>query len=142
MGRRIGYLIALLVNVFMLWAVHQHPTWIPWLGGIVTDRFADVVWAIDLSLWVQIIGNGILIAIHPRILRRLLDLVSTVFGALSVYVTWSVYPFEFDRLFVGLDGIVPIVLVVLLVVMGFAFIANVVRVVAVPFSSDKDDDED
>jgi TRAP-type C4-dicarboxylate transport system permease small subunit len=141
MGTRIGYLIAVLVNVFMLWAVHQHPTWIPWLGGIVTDSFADIVWAIDLSIWVQIIGNGILIAIHPRILRRLLDVVSTVFGALSLYVTWTVYPFEFDRLYVGLDGIVPIVLVVLLVVMGFAFIANVVRVIAAPLSRE-DDDED
>lgn len=140
MGRSIGYAIALLVNLALLWVVHQYPVWIPWLGGVVTERFADVVWAIDLSIWVQIIGNGILIAIHPRILRRILDLVSTAFGALSMYVTWSVYPFEFDRLVAGLDGIVVVLMILILVALGLALVANVVRVIATPFS--KDDEED
>lgn len=133
---RIGYFAAVVVTLALLVAVHLHPVWRPWTRGVVTGEFVEILWAIDLSLGVQLVANAVLFVTHPRWLRRLSDLATAVFSGLSVLVAYIVYPFDFARIAGGVDLAARVLMLLLLFAITIAVIVDVFRLLAVPFTHD------
>lgn len=93
----LGFAVAAIFNFLILLLASAHATWRPWLGGIVTDAFADVLWAVNLTCMVQIIGNLILYVRSPWWLRRLMDVVFAVAALIGAIVLYRVFPFDLER---------------------------------------------
>ncbi len=114
-----------LAFTLLAWVIaHQHDVWRPSLGGFVTEAWADVLWAVDLSLAVDALGHLVLLFVRTPLLRGVSELASAVVGLVSLVVAYRVYPFDpgsFDgpfRLFLGF----------LVVVSAIAIVATAVRV--------------
>jgi hypothetical protein len=90
--RRVGYVFAVLFNAAFLWLVHVWPGWdeVPFL----TDEFGDVLWLLDLSLWIGIGANLVYLVRDPRWLTALGGLASTTVGLILAVRIWQVFPFD------------------------------------------------
>ena len=93
-ARRAGYLVAALVNVALLVAVHRWPGWetVPFL----TRDTDDVLLALDLSLVAGVLVNLGHLVSDPRWLRGLGDMVTTAFSLAALVRIWTVFPFSYD----------------------------------------------
>jgi hypothetical protein len=92
--RRSGYLIAIAVNVVMLYVVNNLLAWniLPFL----TDDFGRVLWLIDISLVATIVVNFIYLA-YDRSWFRSLGQIGLNLISLAVAVRmYQVFPFDFS----------------------------------------------
>jgi hypothetical protein len=107
--RRSGYVIAIAVNVVMLYVVNNLLAWnlLPFL----TDDFGRVLWLIDISLLATIIVNFIYLAYDQSWFRSLgqigLNLISLVVAARM----YQVFPFNFSGSTFGWTQIARVVII-------------------------------
>jgi hypothetical protein len=75
-----------------LWLLHVWPGWevVPFL----TSDVADVLWLVDLSLWVGVGVNLVLLVRDPRWLSALGGLITTGVGLAAAVRLWQVFPFD------------------------------------------------
>jgi hypothetical protein len=110
---------ALVVNLLGLAFVHLHDEWRPALGGVVTERFGETLWAITLAAVTQIAGNTALLAAPAAPWRRHVELAFALTGLVSAVVTMQVFPFDLARF----GSLVPLLARILLGVGIFAMLA-------------------
>lgn len=93
----IGFAFAAVFNFVFMLVLNAHAVWRPWLKGVVTESFADVLWAANLGLTVQIFGNLVLSVTSPRPLRRAMELIFAVAALIGAVVFYRVFPFDLAR---------------------------------------------
>ncbi len=119
-GAFIGNIVALVfVNTVLLWRQYTH--------GVVLESWADILWAANLSIVLQIAGNLVLSFYRPAWFSALLRTLFAAAGFLSVIVFYIVFPLDFSVI-VG-DWLNTLLKVLLIVGMGGAFIGMVVELV-------------
>ena len=93
-ARRIGYLVAIVVNALLLWAVNRWPGWdvVPFL----TAETDQVVGWVNASLGVGIAVNVAYLLRAPWWLKALGDLLTTGVGGAALIRLWQVFPVDFD----------------------------------------------
>lgn len=90
-GAIVGNLILLVfMNTLLLWRQHTQ--------GVVLESWADILWAADISLGAQIIGNLLLCFYRPRLLTTFVRCVFAAAGLLSIIVFFIVFPLDFSHL--------------------------------------------
>jgi hypothetical protein len=91
-ARIIGYIAAIVFTGVFLVILNNLQTW-----GVrfVTDRYSEVLWAINLSLGASIVAYMVFIAYDPSWFRHLTQAVLNVFSAVAVYTLYQVFPFDF-----------------------------------------------
>jgi hypothetical protein len=93
-ARRVGYLVAIAVDVVLLVVIHASPGWEA--ASFLTDDAADVVGLVTFSIAVGVVANLVWLVTDPVWLRALGDAVT---AAISVVVSarlLAVFPFTFD----------------------------------------------
>jgi hypothetical protein len=123
-GAYIGSIVALGIVLFL---VNKLPDW---NLRFITDDYPAVLWAMNLSLLVQLAGNAILIFLHPRFLHYLMQTVFNVVSLLSLIVLTAVYPLDFSY-FAGnfVNTIVRIALIIATVATGIGAIVNLFKTI-------------
>jgi hypothetical protein len=127
--RRSGdYAGAMIGNIIALVLFNLYPLWRPLTAGVVTDRWEAILWAVDLSLLLQIGGNFILVFRRPRWLRHLLEIAFSATGLLSAAVFFAVFPLDFSPL-VGawLDTLMRVLLVLGMAGAAIGVVVGLVR---------------
>ena len=92
-----GLIIAIVVNLVGLAVLHAHGWWRPWLGGVITERFEELLWVANLTALVQVAGNLVLLRWWTRLPRAVVNLAFSTVGLFGLLVTWSVFPFDVAR---------------------------------------------
>src|SRR5688572_13276695 len=112
-ARRIGYLLAALINISVLFAVNVVPGWdvLPFLTAD-TGRVLPVV---NLSLVVGIVANLAYVARDSGWFRSFGDLIIAAVGLAALARIWVVFPFDFDAHSFNWGLVTRIVLVVAIV---------------------------
>jgi hypothetical protein len=91
-GRRAGYVGSIVVNVIWYYIAHNLLRWgVPFL----TPAFANVLWAIDLSIGATILANALFLAYDERWFRRLLQIFLTGLAFVVTATLYGVFPFDF-----------------------------------------------
>ena len=92
--RRVGYVVAVLVNAAVLYAVNVWPGWqaLPFL----TEDMRLVLGLVNASMLVSIVANMASFAADPRWLKALGDIVTTAVGIAALVRMWQVFPFDFS----------------------------------------------
>ena len=126
-GRRAGYVIAVLVNAVLLWLINVSPGWqtLSW----ITDRFADVVWVINLSLIASIVANAIYVAYDPPRFRAACQIVISLIGLGASVLLLQVFPFDFSAYTLPWATVARVVLVIAIVGSAISVLVEVVRLV-------------
>jgi hypothetical protein len=88
-----GYLISAAINGVLLWVVNRLPVWKPFF---LLDSYSEVLWALDMSLIVQIVLNIVLIFFHPLFFHYLANVVFSLVGIVSLSVLLQVFPVDFS----------------------------------------------
>src|SRR5581483_10632557 len=91
--RASGYLGAIVVDLILLYCAQHLSEWqISWM----TPEWADVAWAVVLSLQVSIVANAASVVLDARWFRHLVRVVSTGFALLATMSLYTVFPFDFE----------------------------------------------
>lgn len=114
------YIGGIIGNAILLIILNLLPNW---NLSFITEEFPDVLWAINLSLGVQIFGYFVLIFIHPLFLHHLANVVFSAVSLIPIYVLYVVYPLDFTGL--GLAWVDKLFKIILIV----AFVATVIAVI-------------
>lgn len=116
--RQAGYVATIVVNAIMLAIAHAIPTWdLPF----ITLDYADVLWAVDLSLGATIFAYALFLAYDPSWFRNLSQIILSALAVVSGYTMYRVFPFDFgsqslnDLARLGLFMIVAILVLVTVV---------------------------
>jgi hypothetical protein len=122
--RRVGYLVAVLINAALLWLLHVWPGWegVPFL----TADFADVLWLVGLSLWVGVGANLLYLVLDPLWLTALGGLATTAIGLAAALRLWEVFPFDLDGAW---TTVVRVALVIGIVGAAIGILVNVVTAI-------------
>lgn len=91
-SRRAGYVIAVLVNAAMLFAVNRWPGWesLPFL----TDDTRLVMSIVNASIVVNLVANVVYLLRDPGWLKSGGDVVTLGVGLAALVRIWSVFPFD------------------------------------------------
>jgi hypothetical protein len=109
-GRRVGYLVAVLVNGIMLWVVNNLLGW-GW-PPFLTSAFDELLPVIDLSLAATMVVNLVWALRDPRWFRHLGQIGLDAISVAVVVRTWQVFPFDFSDYWSGWPTVGRIVLAV------------------------------
>lgn len=95
-ARRLGYLVAAVVNAALVYAVNVWPGWqaVPFLS----EETRQVLGLVNLSLTAGLVTNVMFLRYDPPRLKSLGDLVTTAIGLAVLVRVWRVFPFEFQDL--------------------------------------------
>jgi len=120
-----GYIASVIINGILLWVMHQLPVWKPFF---LLPSYDLVLWAIDMSLIVQIALNVVLIFFHPLFFHYLTQVVFSLVGLVAVVVILQVFPVDFSfRLGVWANTLFRVVLIAAIVGTGIGAIVNFVH---------------
>ena len=92
-SRRLGYLIAIIVNGALLFLINDSPGWrsVPFL----TSGTTQVVGVVNLALALSLAVDVVYLAYDARWVRALGDLATTSVGLAAALAIWRVFPFAF-----------------------------------------------
>ena len=89
-GAIIGAILGLaIVNTVPLWSRLTH--------GVILDSWVNILWAANLSMFAQIVGNGMLAVYRPARLYSLVQGIMAAAGLVSVIVFFNVFPLDFSQ---------------------------------------------
>jgi hypothetical protein len=90
-GAIIGAIIGLvLVNSVPLWRSLTH--------GVILESWVNILWAANLSMITQILGNFVLAIYHPARIYSFIQAIMTAAGLLSVMVFFNVFPLDLSQI--------------------------------------------
>jgi hypothetical protein len=89
-GAIIGAILGLVI-------VNSVPLWRHLTHGVVLESWVYILWAANLSMFVQIIGNFVLAIYRPARLYSFLQAIMAVAGLVSVIVFFNVFPLDFSQ---------------------------------------------
>ena len=120
--RRVGYLVAVLLNAAILVALNVWPGWesLPWL----TPDASQILGWVNVAIMVSMVAN-LVYSVRDEMEREIGDAIVTAVGLVVLIRIWQVYPFEFGG---GSFGDVAARTLLLVAVLG-SVIALVVKLV-------------
>ena len=92
-ARRFGYLVAVVLNAVLLYAVNVWPGWaaVPFL----TADAAVVIGLVNASIIVNLFANAAYLIIDPPWFKSLGTVLTSGVGFLAAARIWQVFPFDF-----------------------------------------------
>ncbi len=111
------YIAAIIVGLIFLYIINNL---LNWKIYFITDGLNQVLWIINLSIIVTILGNALLLAYKPHWLRHLIKIIINIFSLISTYLVYVVFPFNFYNPFLNwLAGIILILVMIAIVISIF-----------------------
>jgi hypothetical protein len=126
-SRRVGYAVAVGVDLLMLYLINIQPGWDA--VSFLTDDFVRVLYLVNVSLVVGAAVNVLYLVYDARWFVALGGLATTGVGLVALIRTWSVFPFAFSS-GSNWELVVRVLLVLAMVGSGIALIVQLVQLVA------------
>lgn len=123
----LGYASAALFNFIFMLCVNAHGVWRPWLGGVVTEAFGQVLWAINLGLVVQIFGDLLLSLSSPRPLQRFVELLTSITAVVGAVVFYRVFPLDLARFGTLVPTVTHLAMFAVVLATSLAVVVNFAR---------------
>lgn len=127
--RRVGYVVAAIVNGVLLWLVWQLLAW-GW-PAFLTEDFTQLRGVVTASLVAGIVTNVAFLFRDRGRFRGLADLVTNVLGLVVCLRTWTVFPFDFAGAATDWTWLVRTVLVLGIVGTSIGILISVGRALGV-----------
>lgn len=121
-GRRVGYAIAVLVNLVMLVIANNILDW-GWLP-FLTDGFTQVVPWISLGLVATIVANAVYQFNDTLAVKSTGQIGVNLLSVFVTYQIWQVFPFDFSAYGFNWEAVVRVLLVLAMVGAGIGVLAE------------------
>jgi hypothetical protein len=90
------YFVAIIFNIIFLYIVNNL---LNWQVYFITNSFNEVLWIINLSIIITIIGNILLLLYSPERFRHVMKIILNIVAFIAVYFVYIVFPFNFYNSF-------------------------------------------
>jgi hypothetical protein len=132
-SRQVGYAIAGLLNVGLLYVANVWPGWqaVPFL----TEDASQVLVLFNVSAIVGLIANAVYLAHDPQWLISVGGVITTSVGFAVLVQVWQVFPFAFDGASFDWPLLVRLVLAIALVGSVIGVIVQLVSLARLAFRS-------
>jgi hypothetical protein len=140
-SRRIGYLVAILINAVLLYAINVWPGWatVPF----VTADLVAVLGLVNASLWVSVVANAVYLVDDRRWLKMLGNIATTAVGLVALMAMWQVFPFDLAVEPIDWVTVARTVLIISMIGSAIAIVVNLVGLVrAIAFAQTEIDPSD
>jgi hypothetical protein len=94
--RKSEYLVAIIFNLIFYYIVNNL---LNWQVYFITNSFNEVLWIINLSIIITIIGNIVLLVYSPEKFRHVMKIILNIIAFIAVYFVYIVFPFNFYNSF-------------------------------------------
>jgi hypothetical protein len=121
---KFGYIIAIIVNVILLYVIHHL---LEWNVFFVTERFSEVLWALDLSLQATILANLLFLVYDAAWFKHLAQIILNLLSILATFLLYWVFPFDFGLAW--WNQLVKFALLLAIVAMGIAIIVEFFKLI-------------
>jgi hypothetical protein len=121
------YVGAVIGNIIILTFMNTVPLWQKYTHGVILPSWADILWAANLSLGVQVIGNFLLCFYRPSWFSDLLRAAFSAAGLLSIIVFFIVFPLDFSLVGSWLNTLLKVLLMLGMAGALIGFVVELVR---------------
>jgi energy-coupling factor transporter ATP-binding protein EcfA2 len=90
----IGAIIGAIIGIVI---VNTVPLWSHLTHGVILDSWVNILWAANLSMFAQIVGNSMLAVYQPARLYSFVQGIMAAAGLVSVIVFFNVFPLDFSQ---------------------------------------------
>ncbi|MDP1876978.1 MAG: hypothetical protein Q8M17_05425 [Actinomycetota bacterium] len=129
-GWRIGYSVAIIVNLLVYCFINVWPGWESL--DFVTPAAADVVPLVNISIGVAILVNVVYLVADGTRIKALGEMVSAAVTLVASVVVLSVFPFDFSAYAFPWELVTRVVLVIAVVGSAISVLVNLYRLVRGP----------
>jgi hypothetical protein len=91
-----GYFGTIILSVIFYYIVNNLLNWHIYF---ITGAFNEVLWIINLSILVTIVGNVLLLLYSPVRFLHIVKLIINIISFIAVYIVYKVFPFNFYNSF-------------------------------------------
>jgi hypothetical protein len=120
--RRTGYVLAIIVNLTLVWLLHVTPGWEALT--FLTPAFGEVTGLLTASFLAGAVVNLVYVAADPPWVKRLGDAATAALACAVLARTWATFPFDLAGRWVGWDTTLRGVLGFLTIATALAVLAN------------------
>ena len=121
------YVIAIIFNLILLYIFNNL---LNLHINFVTSAFNNILWIINLSITIAIIGNALLLIYHPNLFRHLMKTIINIFAFIAVFFLYVTFPFNFNNFY--LYWILNILLLIIMVGLAISIIVEFVYLLRRP----------
>ena len=123
--KQIGYAVAVAMNVAFWYVINNLLNWnVPF----ITPRFAEVLWAMNLSIGATTIANALYIIYDTGWFHHLTQMALAVLAFNSIYALYTVFPFDFPNAI--LMQVFHFAFIMAMIGTGIGFIAEFAKLVS------------
>ena len=127
-GRRVGYLIAILFLMIFIIFINNLREWnLPFVNDFITPAYSDWLWTGNLSLSVAIFCNILFMAYDPRWFHHLMEAIQNAFSLFSTLVFFNIFPLSLPS--PTIEQYVRWGLIIAMILTGLAIVINVIQAV-------------
>jgi hypothetical protein len=92
-GKKVGYIISIIVMIVMIYVLRHLREW-----GMtfLTEDFSKCLFYIELSIYVSIGAQVLLILYDNRWFKHLVQGISSIAGALALIMIYVIFPFDIE----------------------------------------------
>jgi hypothetical protein len=123
-ARKVGYLVAVIVNVIIWVLLNIRPGWREL--SFLTEDFLDILWVVNLSLVASAVVNLVYLFFDPAWFKSVSQIGVLAIGMAASIRTWQFFPFDFSSYLFPWDEMTRVLLG--LAIFG-SFVAIVVELV-------------
>ena len=126
-GRKFGYLVAALVNLFLLWIANHLLEW-AW-PAFLTAEWNDLLPLVRFSLWATVAVNVLWMLHDPAWFRHLAQAGLNAVTLVVIIETWQIFPFDFSGYANGWELATHITIIVGIVGSGIGVVAELAKLI-------------
>lgn len=120
--KRSEYVFAIIVNLMIIYIVNNL---LNWNLSFISSSFNQVLWAINLSIIITILGNFLFLIYNASWFSHFMKAIMNIFGLLAVYIFYKVFPLIISQTYVILTA--KIVLIIIMVVLTLSIFFELVK---------------
>lgn len=114
-SKKSEYIATIIFNLIFLYIFNNLLNWHIYF---VTNSFNEVLWIVNLSIIVSIIGNALLVVFDPVRFRHLVKIIINIVSFAAVYLVYEVFPFNFYNSFYNWGFSILLILVMIGIIIG------------------------
>jgi hypothetical protein len=97
-NRKAEYIAAIIFSLIFLYIWNNVLNWNIYF---ITSALNEVLWIINISIIVTIIGNALLLAYNPDWFRHVTKIIINIITLIATYFVYTVFPFDFYNSFIN-----------------------------------------
>ena len=121
------YVIAIIFNLILLYVFNNL---LNWHINFVTNALTDILWIINLSITIAILGNALLLIYHPNLFRHVMKTIINIFALVAVVLLYTTFPFNLNNSY--LYWTLNILLVIIMVGLAISIIVELIYLLRRP----------